>query len=242
MSFIFLKAEWNNLIMANYNIDQALLQPYLPKYTELDFYEGNSMVSLVGFMFNNTRILGMKIPFHINFEEVNLRFYVKYNDHGEWKRGVVFIKEIVPKRAIAFVANNFYHEKYATMRMAHFTERRSGKLEVNYAWKHKSRWNKLGVVAEDDAQPMITGSEEEFIAQHYYGYSKYNDQTTFSYEVRHPSWKIYPVKKVIIDCDFSLLYGKAFSFLQQAKPSSIFLADGSGVTILQKKNAKPLQT
>src|SRR5450432_2463378 len=107
MSFVFLKAEWNNLIMASYTIEPALLKPYLPRYTELDFYNGNTYVSLVGFMFNNTRIPGMKIPFHVNFEEVNLRFYVRYKDNGEWKRGVVFIKEIVPKLAISYVANNF---------------------------------------------------------------------------------------------------------------------------------------
>lgn len=225
--------------MANYLIDPQVLKPYLPKYTELDFYGGNTYVSLVGFMFNNTRILGIKIPFHINFEEVNLRFYVKYQADGEWRRGVVFIKEIVPRYAITYVANNFYHEKYATMKMSHFAERNAGTFAVEYAWKYNSRWNKLGVMAQDEACGMIAGSEEEFIAQHYWGYSKFNEQVTFEYEVRHPVWNIYSVQRCTIDCDFTSLYGAAFSFLKHSSPSSVFLADGSEVTILQKKSLRP---
>lgn len=240
MSFVFLKAEWNKLIMANYIIDPALLKPYLPKHTELDYYNGNTYVSLVGFMFNNTSILGLRIPYHINFEEVNLRFYVKYNDKGDYKRGVVFIKEIVPKYSIAFVANNFYHEKYVTTKMKHTVQENADDLSVEYCWKHNAKWNKLRVVAETNSKQMTAGSEEEFIAQHYWGYSKYNRQITFMYEVKHPSWEVYTIKEHFIDCDFSALYGNTFSFLQHKEPSSIFLANGSPVTILHKKNASPL--
>src|SRR3989344_5216660 len=117
---VFLKAEWNNLIMANYEVPQEILLPYLPKYTELDLFEGKCYVSLVGFLFENTKMLGMKIPFHINFEEINLRFYVKYKSGKEWRRGVVFIKEIVSKPAITFVANTLYNEKYVTLSTAYY--------------------------------------------------------------------------------------------------------------------------
>lgn len=115
----FLKAEWRKLALANYIIDQKLLVKYLPAGTELDLWNGNCYVSLVGFMFVNTKLLGIKIPFHTNFEEVNLRFYVKRFDQGEWKRGVVFIKEIVPKPALTFVANTVYNENYETLPMEH---------------------------------------------------------------------------------------------------------------------------
>src|ERR1035437_4277113 len=103
MTSHFLHAEWNNLVMANYVVPKELLSPFIPNNTELDYYKGNTFVSLVGFMFLNTRILGLSVPYHINFEEVNLRFYVKYNDRVKWKRGTVFIKEIVPKPAISFI-------------------------------------------------------------------------------------------------------------------------------------------
>ena len=117
--------------MANYIVDPAVLTPYLPNKTELDLFNGNAYVSLVGFMFTNSRILGFKIPFHVNFEEVNLRFYVRYNDNGIWKRGTVFIKEIVPKPAISFIANTVYHEKYDTKRMKHTTSQTANEISLS---------------------------------------------------------------------------------------------------------------
>lgn len=92
---VFLTAQWRKLIMANYLISPQILEKYLPPHTQLDSYNGKHYVSLIGFMFMDTRIKGFKIPFHINFEEVNLRFYVKYKDDGVWKRGAVFISEVV---------------------------------------------------------------------------------------------------------------------------------------------------
>ena len=236
MSKKFLTAEWKDLIMANYIIDPAILLPYLPGKTELDSYKGNVYVSLIGFMFASTKILGIKIPFHVNFEEVNLRFYVRYNDNGVWKRGAVFIKEIVPKAAISFVANTIYHEKYTTLPMKHFREEDENEIHFSYYWKYGKQWNRLAATTEKTALPMQPGSEEEFIAEHYWGYSRYNSQTTFEYAVQHPAWKVYPVKKYFIDCDFTGLYGERFSFLQQAKPNSVFVARGSDITVLNKRN------
>ncbi len=235
MSSTFLTAAWKNLIMANYIIDPAILLPYLPHKTELDNFNGNSYVSLVGFMFLNTRILGFKIPFHVNFEEVNLRFYVRYNDNGHWKRGTVFIKEIVPRPAISIIANTIYHEKYETKRMKHVTVETAQEISLSYQWKHEHVWNKIEARVKKPARPMIAESEEEFIAEHYWGYSKFNDTTTYEYNVLHPAWKIFPVKDYLIDCDFTSLYGEDFAVLQQTKPKSVFVAEGSAISILQKK-------
>jgi uncharacterized protein YqjF (DUF2071 family) len=236
MASKFLTADWKNLIMANYIVDPSILQPYLPDKTELDLFNGHTFVSLVGFMFTNTRILGLKIPFHVNFEEVNLRFYVRYNDKGTWKRGTVFIKEIVPKPAISFIANTVYHEKYDTKRMKHCTTETVNEIRLDYRWKHKNKWNVIEATAEKPSQAMISESEEEFIAEHYWGYSKYNDTTTFEYHVQHPPWKIFPVKSYLIDCDFASLYGDSFSNLIDAKPNSVFVAEGSAVSVLKKRN------
>lgn len=236
MASKFLTASWKNLVMANYVVDPAVLTPYLPNKTELDLFKGNAYVSLVGFMFMNTRVLGFKIPFHVNFEEVNLRFYVRYNDNGTWKRGTVFIKEIVPKPAISFIANTVYHEKYDTKRMKHDTRETADEISLSYRWKHKNKWNRMEASVEKPAQPMVSGSEEEFIAEHYWGYSKYNEATTFEYNVQHPAWKIFPVKSYLIDCDFKSLYGDEFSALVNTKPNSVFVAAGSDVSVLKKKN------
>src|SRR5450432_2343440 len=166
----FLRAEWNNLIMANYVVPKELLLPFIPFKTELDFFGEKTFVSLVGFMFLNTRILGFSVPRHMNFEEVNLRFYVKYNDRGNWKRGTVFIKEIVPRSAISFFANIIYGEKYSTMKMNHFHIKKAGGIETCYEWKFKNKWNRLVASSQSKSSPMRVNSEEEFIAEHYWGY------------------------------------------------------------------------
>jgi len=235
MAAKFLTADWKNLIMANYIVDAALLKPYLPYKTELDYYKGNVYVSLVGFMFCNTKLLGFKIPFHVNFEEVNLRFYVRYNDEGEWKRGTVFIKEIVPKPAISFIANAIYHENYFTKKMRHSLVETQTELLLSYQWKHNGNWNIIEAETKKVALPMLLGSEEEFIAEHYWGYSKFDNNTTFEYNVQHPPWKIFPVKKYHVDCDFGNLYGKDFAVLQHTEPNSVFVAQGSAISVLKKK-------
>jgi len=232
----FLTAEWNNLIMANYVIDPNILLPYLPPKTELDFFNGVCYVSLIGFMFEKTKILGISFPFHVNFEEVNLRFYVRVKENGIWKRGAVFIKEIVPKPAITIVANTLYREKYVTLPMKHFHHEIGDEINLGYHWKFKGIWNKLEATTEKKHTPLIEGSKEQFIAEHYWGYSKYSNTTTFEYGVEHPSWEIHHVKSYQVECDFEKLYGKQFSFLNELQPDSVFMAKGSPISILHKKN------
>ena len=97
----FLTAQWQNLIMANYEIDPSILLPYLPKNVELDYYQGKTYVSLVGFLFKNSSIFNIPIPSMGTFEEVNLRFYVVRKVGNELRRGVVFINETVPNKIVA---------------------------------------------------------------------------------------------------------------------------------------------
>src|SRR5579875_2618177 len=112
----FLTAEWRHLIMAQYEVPAATLAPYLPSGVELDLFRGACYVSLVGFLFDRVRIKGIAIPFHTRFEEVNLRFYVRRTGpDGASRRGVVFIREFVPRAAITLVANALYQEPYATL-------------------------------------------------------------------------------------------------------------------------------
>ncbi len=234
----FLKAEWKKLAIANYQIDQELLTPYLPYGTDIDRYDGTCYVSLVGFMFLNTRVLGMKIPFHTNFEEVNLRFYVKREDNGEVKRGVVFIKEIVPRMAISFIANTLYKENYESMKMDHQWNERSENSEVIYKWKTKNRWNTLSVDHIAKAQEIEPNSNVEFITEHYWGYARVGDRVTNEYEVTHPKWQHYCINDFKIDVDFGETYGQKFSFLNDQKPNSVMLAEGSEITVENKTTLK----
>ena len=226
----FLSAEWRKLVMTNYVVDASILRNFVPNKTEIDIWNNRCYVSLVGFMFLNTKLKGIKIPFHSNFEEVNLRFYVRYKDHNEWKRGVVFIKEIVPKAALTFVANTIYGEKYETMPMDHTWDFSGNELKVGYSWR-KNRTHRLYVLAATAVTEMIPGSEEEFITEHFWGYTKINDRATSEYQVEHPRWKIYSVINYHIDVDFGLIYGNEFGFLNKEKPVSVFLAEGSEIIV-----------
>jgi uncharacterized protein len=230
MKSAFLKAEWRKLVMANYTVDQTVLLKYLPYATEIDLWKGTCYVSLVGFMFLNTRLKGFSIPFHRNFEEVNLRFYVKHKSLDEWKRGVVFVKEIVPRPAITFVANNLYKEKYETMKMAHVWRTTNNSLDVEYRWK-KKYWNDFKVHADSSAADISNGSEEEFITEHFWGYTRIDEKTTSEYGVEHPRWQVYPVNSYSIAVDFGNIYGPDFEFLSNQKPVSVFLAEGSEIIV-----------
>ena len=235
-SSIFLKAEWIKLAIANYEVSPDILLPYLPKGTELDLWNNTCCVSLVGFMFCNTKVKGIKIPFHVNFEEVNLRFYVKYNNGEEWRRGVVFIKEIVPKSAITFIANTLYKEHYQTLPMKH-TWKTGDQLEVQYSWKLNNVWNEFIVKANAQAIVIDENSEAEFITEHYWGYTKIGD-TTAEYAVEHPRWEVYPVNDYRIKVDFGVVYGTDFEILNNQKPLSVFLVEGSEIVVKKGNKIK----
>ena len=231
----FLNAEWRKLAIANYAIDPNVLVKYIPPKTELDLWNGICYVSLVGFMFLNTKLLGLPIPFHRNFEEVNLRFYVRYKDRGKWKRGVVFIKEIVPKPALTFVANIIYKEHYQTMKMSHVWEEQASSRTVKYSWSLNGNENSFSVRAALEPTIIDTDSESEFITEHYWGYTKAGNNSSFEYEVTHPRWDCYEVSEHKIDIDFKSVYGTDFSELTNLDPTSVMLAEGSEITVENKR-------
>jgi uncharacterized protein YqjF (DUF2071 family) len=226
----FLKAYWKNLILINYSIDPEILQPYIPNGTTLDLHNGKCYISLVGFMFKNTRVLGLKLKNHVNFEEVNLRFYVKQNN----KRGVVFIKEIVPKPLITIIANSIYKEHYQTMKMKHTINENKKSNFYQYQWLIDNEWQSISVTTEKIPKIIMEDTLDEFITEHYFGYTK-NGSKTLEYEVKHPKWKHLQVIGYDIDVDFKKTYGQSFKFLSSKKPKSVILAIGSKITIRGKK-------
>ncbi|WP_338792851.1 DUF2071 domain-containing protein [Bernardetia sp. MNP-M8] len=238
----FLIAEWRKLAFVNYEIEPSLLLPYLPFGTELDLWKGKCYVSLIGFMFKDVKLIGFSIPFHTDFEEVNLRFYVKRLDPitKEWKRGVVFIQEIVPKPAITFVANMIYGENYETMKMSHQWIENQDNREIEYTWqKNKNeKLNSIYLKTTKNLSEIEEGSKTEFITEHYWGYAKQGDQKTNEYEVTHPKWQKYDVLDYEIKADFGGIYGEEFSFLDNQKPASVMLAEGSKITVEPKSKIK----
>ncbi len=235
MSKTFLRAEWRKLAMANYQIDPAILQPFLPANTTLDLWNGKCFVSLIGFLFLETKVLGIKVPFHVNFEEVNLRFYVTHTHNGEVRRGVVFIKEIVPKMALTTIANIVYKEHYQTLPMSHSINLQQNNWHVTYSWQVNRKWNKFFIETDNNPQPIQPKSIEEFITEHYWGYTQLKNNKTLEYAVLHPQWQVYNTVQHQIDVDFTTVYGQAFSCLQNTQPHSVFLAEGSAVSVKNER-------
>ena len=217
--------------MANYAVDPSLLEPRLPHGTELDLQDGLCFVSLVGFMFLDTRVLGLPIPFHVNFEEVNLRFYNKRVVSGEVRRAVCFVKEIVPRFAIATIARVVYGEPYECWQMDHTRTER----EVSYSWKKAGCKNNLKVEIGESLGVPDSGSHGEFIIEHYWGYTDRGGGRVDEYRVEHPKWELFSVQNEQIGVDFGKTYGEEFAFLADQKPLSVLLAKGSEVAVYKGK-------
>jgi uncharacterized protein len=231
-SKIFLTAEWRYLALLNYEVDPKILSLFVPAGTELDFWNGKMFVSLVGFLFQDACIAGIPIPFHRNFEEVNLRFYVRRKAEDGWRRGVVFIKELVPRKTIAFVARTFYNENYIALPMSHWIEKVREEIKsVSYGWQFNGHENFLKVTTRGQAQPLTENSLQEFITEHYWGYAIQRDGSTKEYLVEHSRWNVWETSFAEFHCDVANLYGKNFCEFFDKPPSSAFLADGSKVKL-----------
>jgi uncharacterized protein YqjF (DUF2071 family) len=218
--------------MLNYEVEPQMLEPLVPRGTELDYFQGRTFISVVGFMFLDTRLLGLPIPFHRNFEEVNLRFYVRRRLESETRRGVVFVKELVPRWAIATVARWSYNEPYSALPMRHAIEQPNEQLKsVRYQWRVKGDWQGLQVDCEGQPQALAPGSQEEFIAEHYWGYCRQRNGSTVEYHVQHPPWRIHRATHAALDLAVAKFYGEPFSDVLSSPPTSAFVADGSNVVV-----------
>jgi uncharacterized protein YqjF (DUF2071 family) len=232
---IFLTGEWRYLAMLNYRVEPSLLEPFIPRGTTLDEWQGATYVSLVGFLFRDTRVLGVSIPLHRDFEEVNLRFYVRREIAGELRRGVTFIREIVPRRAIATVARLAYNEPYVALPMRHTIAERANAdaapSTVRYEWQRGAGWSALTVEATGIATSLLAGSEAEFITEHYWGYTRQRDGGTVEYHVTHPRWRTWTVTSAEVQGDLVELYGPTLGEVLRRQPDSAFLAEGSAIAV-----------
>jgi hypothetical protein len=227
----FLTAEWRDLIIANYEVEPSLLAEHVPAGTELDLYEGRCFVSLVGFMFIDTRVLGFLIPFHINFEEINLRFYARRIVQGEVRQAVSFIKEIVPLPAVSLVARALYGEPYETWKMDHAADNN----RVEYQWSKRGIKNHLAVNVGSELGVPADESLEHFIIEHYWGYTRRSDTRTDEYLVEHPPWSLYEARDAEIEVEFGATYGDKFAFLTGTRPDTVLFTRGSEIAVYQGK-------
>jgi uncharacterized protein YqjF (DUF2071 family) len=241
---IFLTAEWRRLVLLNYEVDPAVLEPYIPQGLELDFWNNKTYVSVVGFAFQRARFFGMPVPFHGSFPEVNLRFYVKRELTAGERRGVVFLKEIVPRRGVAFVAHALYGEKFISLPMQMTAEHdrhiRGMARRVRYNWRLGGEHYAIEAASNSPPRHPEPGSLEEFIVEHYWAYSGKSGCT--EYEVEHPPWLIQDAQEASFIGDATALYGEEFAVVLARPPGSAFLADGSAVSVRRDSLSHRLQT
>lgn len=221
--------------MLNFLIDPAVLKPWTPRGVELDAWSGRTYVSVVGFRFLHTRMLGIAIPFHQAFDEVNLRSYVRRRGPEGWRRGVVFVRELVPRPAVAIVARLCYNEPYRFLPMRSTIEANAGNLRiggrVEYAWRIDRRWNALRATVDGPATSPAKETETEFITEHYWGYSAQRDGGCVEYRVEHEPWRVHPVRDAALECDVARVYGTAFADALARPCHSAWIAEGSQVVV-----------
>jgi uncharacterized protein YqjF (DUF2071 family) len=242
----FLTARWTDLLVLNFAVPTELVAGLAPPGTEPDIHDGMAYVSIVGFRFRNVRVLGIPIPGHTSFDEINLRYYVKRTVGGETRRGVVFVREIVPRRAVAVVANRLYYENYITRPMRSQIAIAGAELRVGdtveYAWSSAGRRRKgecpfdsnrlAGRVAAPLAVPPA-GSLDAFIVEHYWGYARGRDGVTREYRVAHPPWRVAAADDVTWACDVAATYAGPFAEFLSVPPVNAIVADGSAIQVFR---------
>lgn len=228
----FLLAEWRDLVMLNYEADPNRLQLSVPRGTELDFFQGKAFVSLVGFRFTRTRLWGLlPIPFHTNFDEVNLRFYVRRREGDRVRRGVVFLREIVPRRAVARLARLLYGENYTRHPMRHTITASAAGIAAEYFFQFHGEWCRLHAEASGSPSLPAEGSLEQFITEHYWGYTTAPRGGSLEYRVEHVPWRVWTATSGGFEGDGEGLYGPGFGGVLSRPPDSAFLAEGSPVRV-----------
>jgi uncharacterized protein YqjF (DUF2071 family) len=218
--------------MLNYEIDPSVVQSLVPAGTELDAFAGKTYVSLVGLRFANTKLFGsIPVPFHSNFDEVNLRIYVRRNEAGEVRRGVVFIREIVPLPAVTLVARAVYGENYISLPMRHSIALGATGGSVEYQWKSKRQWFRMYAEATGSPSRTREGSLEQFISEHFWGYTRRRDGSALEYHVSHDPWHVWPAINATFEGDGDVFYRSEFGRVLARPPDSAFIADGSQVLV-----------
>ncbi|QDT75792.1 YqjF family protein [Lacipirellula limnantheis] len=228
-----LTAEWRHLAMLNFAVDRSVMAPLVPAGTELDDLNGESYASVIGFQFLRTTFYGVPIPLHRNFVEVNLRFYIRRRGPEGWRRGVAFVRELAPKRAVALVANRLYGERYLAVPMTHQLEPGSDGVprQLTYGWRYRDGSGRISLEPAGEALPLAEGSHEHYIAEHYWGYSNHA-RGALEYQVAHPSWRYSPARSASFACDHvAAIYGEAWREALSGEPRSAFWADGSAVRV-----------
>lgn len=237
----FLTARWEKLLLLTYSVPEEKINPWLPPGIIPDLWNGQPHVSLVAFQFLRTRLKGIPVPFHRNFAEINLRIYVRETetapDQEEPRRGVVFVRELVPRFMLAWVARTIYNEPYESCPL-YYKAGQSGATEGHIEYGGRYKGKKFTIEATYDptgAEMPLEKSPEHFFKEHEWGFGRARDGRTQVYRVEHPWWRAYPLKDFQLNFDFAHVYGEHWSFLNDRWPDHAMLAEGSPVAVYPAK-------
>jgi uncharacterized protein len=225
-----LSAEWRDLVMISYEVDPVLLVQYVPSGTSLDFHGGRALVSIVGLRLLNTRVAGVPVPFHQDLEQVNFRFYVWRQTSNQLRRGVVFIREIVPTASMTLGARLFFNEQYVAAPMRHQVMG-DEQGSASYEWQSGHRWNRVSARPQGPPGPAAANSLESFIKDRPWGYARQRDGSTLEYYMEHPAWDFWPAQDPVLDCEVGDQFGRQFVTTLLQPPASAFIAVGSETTL-----------
>jgi uncharacterized protein len=223
----FLTARWVNVALVSYPVPDRILSSRLPPGLALDRWQGQAFVSLVAFDFLDTRVLGVAWPGFTSFPEMNLRFYVRDGD----RRGVVFVRELVPSRVVAWVARLFYNEPYRVARLRSITETLPGRIQVAHELPWGGRSQRITV---EGRYPAAAGPETgatHFFKERHWGYGTDRRGRALRYAVDHPAWRVFPDAEARVDLDFATVYGREWDLLTGQAPAHVALAEGSSVSV-----------
>jgi len=231
----FLTAKWRDVLMLNYEVDPALLSGLVPSGTELDLWQGRSFISLVGFRFLDMKVLGVPVLFHRDFDEINLRLYVRRHEGNEVKRGVAFIREIVPRRAVATIARVLYRERCVTRPTSHRLDVNKCSREAHYSWAGRHDRGQLSITVRGDPEFPAEGSLEQFIVERYWGYSAQRDGGCLEYRVQHPPWRVWRAHEARFEGEVVELYGPELAAVLRREPASALLVERSAIAVFRGK-------
>jgi len=223
----FLTARWSNLAILTYEVPPALLTPHLPSGLELDGRGGSAFASLVAFDFEDTRVRGVAWPGFRRFPEINLRFYVRQGN----RRGVVFVREFVPRPLVSWLARALYNEPYLVAPIESGVAEDGAAMVTTRRLRWRGRSHAIDVTGNKPAVRPGEDTEAHFFKEHQWGFGRDRRSRTLVYEVRHPLWDVYPVRSWSLDFDWAQVYGPEWGFLSAHEPASVVLAAGSAVSV-----------
>jgi uncharacterized protein len=215
--------------MLTYAVDPKSVIDLVPVGTTLDLWRGQALVSVIGFQFLDTKVLGAPIPFHQDFEEVNVRFYVRRGMNGQVRHGVVFIRELVPRPLVGGMARLLYREPYLVVPMRSIVNP-GPPPDVDYQWNSTGKWCTIAAVGDGAGAQAAAGSLEEFVTERHWGYNGEPGKDTLEYQVDHPRWRLWPTRSTRVDYVAEPLCGAELA-PQLRDPVSALIADGSAITI-----------